>query len=96
MQYITISNGQTFLDLAMQHAGSAEAAFAMSLQSNVPITQELQAGNQLPAPAVVSDGIRNAFAVEKAKPLSIIITQGEDAMNEGIGYWVMEDDFVVS
>jgi hypothetical protein len=93
MQYITISNGQTFLDVAMQYAGSTEAAFAISVKNDLPITDELEAGSVIPKPDIINASVAQLFSVEKIKPRSILNNAEGD--NEGIEHWYLEDDFIV-
>lgn len=93
MQSITVGNRQTLLDLAMQHAGNAEAAFAMCVQQDVPITNEYAAGTILPAPEIENEDVITLYRTEKAKPASILQNAENDL--EGINYWIIEDDFIV-
>lgn len=95
MQSITVGNRQTLLDLAMQHAGNAEAAFAMCVQNDVPITNEYTAGTILPAPDVLNKDVATLYRTEKSKPASIIELSGSGSNLEGIDYWIIEDDFIV-
>ncbi len=94
MQTIIVKNGQTFIDLAMQYAGSAEAALAMSVQNNLPLTAELTTGSVQQRPSVLNAVVAKEFEKEKANPQSNI--SGVLNMNEGIGYWYLENDFIVS
>lgn len=95
MQSITVGNRQTLLDMAMQHAGSSEAAFAMCVQNDVPITKVYAAGTILPAPVIINEDVVTLYLTEKAKPASIISSPETDNIFEGIGYWYIEDDFIV-
>jgi hypothetical protein len=91
---ITTGNRQTLLDLAMQYAGSAEAALAMCLQNNMPITQLLDAGTLLKQPVVVDATTVSQFTTDKVRPASIL--QNIDTIyNDGIGYWIIQSDFIV-
>ena len=96
MRTITTGNRQSLLDLAMQHAGSAEEAFALSVQNDIPITIELEAATVLPAPAVVNQDIVTLYKVDKVKPCSILNSEGTGDNMEGIGYWIIQDDFITS
>lgn len=91
MQYITVSNNQTCIDIAMQYAGTAEAAWDICVKNNLPITAALEAGSQLPKPAIINNQVVIVFSVEKAVPCSNTAIIPE----EGIGYWFLEDDFIV-
>lgn len=94
MQTIKIGSRQCLIDLAMQHAGSAEAAFDMMVQYNIPITADLNPATELPAPAAKNEAIKTLYKTEMVMPASITIS--ELMRQEGIGYWIIENDFVVS
>lgn len=96
MQTITVKDRQCFLDLAMQHAGTATAAIDMALQNLLPLTQIFVTGTQLPAPVVVDADMVELYLVNKAVPASIfeIITDPPSA-GEGIGWWFIQNDFIV-
>lgn len=95
MQSIVTGSRQCLLDLAMEHAGDAEAAFNMSVQYNVPLTIKYDAGTVLPKPEVINENVVTLYKSEKAKPASILSADGEGLNFEGIGYWFLEDDFIV-
>ena len=80
----------------MQHAGSAEAAVDMAFQNLLPLSQLFDAGTALPAPAIVDAEIVELYRVEKARPASChtIITDPPSS-GEGIGWWYLENDFIV-
>lgn len=96
MQTITVHNRQCFLDLAMQYAGSAEAALAMALQNNLPLTQIFEAGAVLIQPEIVNKSIVDLYRVENVKPASnFTIVTDPPTTGEGIGWWYLENDFIV-
>jgi hypothetical protein len=90
-----VGSRQTLIDLAMQHAGSAEAAFEMCLQHDFEITRELEAGAELPQPIVLNNEVVTLYRTEKAKPASILIKQMPGAEDEGVDFWAIETDFIV-
>lgn len=92
---ITVGNRQSFLDLAMQHAGDTEAALAMCIQNDVPITEEYPAGTLLPMPEIVNEEIVTLYKNEFVKPASILEAADTGNNLEGIDYWIIEDDFIV-
>lgn len=95
MQTITTGNRQCFLDLAMQYAGAVESSFEIAYQANRSFTDEPAAGTIFPAPVVVNANIVAQYVASKVKPASIDIVTGETA-GEGIGYWIVDNDFKVS
>lgn len=96
MQTITVRDRQCFLDLAMQHAGTASAAVDMAFQSLLPLSQIFEAGTQLPSPVVVDAEIVELYRVEKVVPASnFTIVTDPPSSGEGIGWWYLENDFIV-
>lgn len=96
MQLITVNDRQCFLDLAMQHAGAASAAVAMAFQNLMPLTQIFIAGQLLPAPVVVDADIVELYRTEKVRPASdFTIITDPPSSGEGIGWWFIENDFIV-
>jgi len=97
MQTITVREGQCFLDLAMQHAGDASAAVQMAFANLLPVTQIFTAGTLLQKPAVVDENIVTVFKTEKAIPASSTgaFYGGGGGSGEGIGWWIIGNDFIV-
>lgn len=95
MQIIPVRNNQCLIDLAMQHAGSAEAAFAMCVQYDLPLSFDLIAGTQFPAPIVENGDVVTLYRTEKSIPCSTITPMSTSRL-EGIDYWAIEDDFIVN
>ena len=96
MRTITVLHRQTFLDIAMQHAGSAEEAFAIAARAGVSVTEQLEAGTVLPAPLVVYPDIVEFLRVERAAPATGDEYTSEGEAEEGIDFWAIEEDFIVS
>lgn len=93
MQSITVRDRQTTLDIAIQESGSLEAAFDVSVINGVNLTDDLQTGQLLiPAPIV------NLQVIESLRRSGHRPATGggeELTINEGIDFWIIEDDFVV-
>lgn len=85
-----IKQGQSLLDVALCETGTADAAFAIALQNGLSLTDEPQAGTPI------------SHALEKKQIYSLknepatAITAGEVAKPEGIGYWIIGQNFKVS
>ena len=85
-------------DLAIITGGSTEAAFAMALLNGISLTDELAVGANLEPPIVVNNNIVSNYAVNGFIPASAITAEqyNNTIENEGIGYWGIERDFVIS
>lgn len=97
MQTITVRDRQCFLDMAMQYAGDAPAAVQMAFNSLLPVTQLFAPGDLLPMPAVIDTDITTVFKTEKAIPASSssAFSGGGTDADEGIDFWIIENDFIV-
>ena len=98
MQRIKINEGQTILDIAIQHCGDVELAYDLAVANGLNFSDDLIIGNEM----VVFD-----VALEKKKvvevfnnPNNILVPASrKDDANvalEGIGYWAIGVDLVVS
>lgn len=91
MQNISVKNGQTATDVAIQHAGSAEAVWPFCIENNLQITERLINGQLLKKPEVANRFVCQHFVTEKVAPSSIA-----EPLPAGIGYWIIGYDFKIS
>ena len=92
-----ISN-QSVFDLAVQTSGSAESAFAFALRNGLSVTDTLTPGQQLTTVDIMNIDIANYYNARNLKPATdytVSEPQPEPGL-EGIDYWAIEIDFVVS
>jgi len=92
-----VADNQSLFDVAIQRMGSAEAALTIALLNNLSITDTLEAGRSISAP------LSGNMIVEYYKNKGIVpgtsVTDESDGgglILEGIGYWAIGVDFVVS
>jgi hypothetical protein len=93
---IKVLNGQSLFDIAIQAAGSVEAAFDIALANGVSITDELQPGTILVIPAVVNKRVADYYRSNSIKPATTLGAQDVEFVTAGINYWRIEYDFEVS
>lgn len=93
-----VLNNQSLFDIAIQTLGSAEAAFDIALANNISITDDLEVGQTLQIPQAVTDYVRkqtvNYYKINDIKPATAI--DSTMAVPEGIEFWAIEYDFVIS
>jgi hypothetical protein len=91
MRKITVYPGQTLADIALRYCGQLEAAFTIAHLNDVGITVPLEAGQQLTVPE--PDDPRTVQLLERGghQPAAQVIEEGQ-----GIGYWTIEENFIVS
>lgn len=90
---ITLRAGQTLLDVAIQHCGSAAALVNLANLNGVGFTDDVAPGTLLQLPEVA-----DAEIVKRLKPYGNVPVSGieETAENtDGIGYWIIGDSFLV-
>ena len=96
---VIVLDGQSFFDLATMYCGSPEMAYEFAELNEMSVTDEPEAGAKLKKPAVNNKRIA-AYYSDKALQPSTATTYtsggGELPSDEGIGYWAIEIDFIVS
>ena len=95
---IVVLHHQSFLDLAIQHTGSVENAFLLALSNGKSLTDDLTAGEQLSLEnAQNNKDILSYYQSKKLQPATgVSHTGGSSLQLQGIGYWVISNDFKVS
>jgi hypothetical protein len=96
-------SGQSILDIAIQTAGSAEAAVLLALANRLSITDELTAGQELTTVTAIDRDIFNYYTNNQLKPATAITATaggstgtGEGEADEGIEFWYVEYEFAVN
>lgn len=96
----TILHHQSLLDLAIQHTGTAENAFDLALQNNRSITDDLEAGESIEFTAYgiqQNKDILSYYTTKKLQPATAISGDySADNGLQGIDYWAIQMDFIVS
>ena len=95
-----ILHNQSILDLAIQHTGVVENAFDLALQNNRSITDDLEAGESIELTAYgiqQNKDILSYYTVKKLQPATAISEQlSANSQPQGIDYWAIQMDFIVS
>jgi hypothetical protein len=74
---ITALQNQSLFDLAIQYAGSSEAAFALAVANNLSVTDDLQPGQQLREAGVINKSIADYYAGRQLKPATAVVPERE-------------------
>lgn len=92
-----VSEGQTLLDIALQATGDLTRVFEIAGLNGIDITTDLTIGSTLTVPEPVIDKayLVDLFAVVYRKPKSADSDTEQIKGREGIGFWIIENDFVV-
>lgn len=95
MKVIVLHN-QSLFDIALQHTGSLENAFALALANGLSLTDDLAVGNWLMADSQelkVNKDILNYYTAKNIQPATAITAAVERP--RGISYWAIGIDFIV-
>lgn len=91
MVVITRQN-QSLFDIAAQEAGTIEAVFELAVQNNMAITDGFAPGITLNADNLPTD--TTVLAYMKKHEIAPA-TVDDSKMWQGIGYWIIETDFII-
>ena len=95
MQSVTVKDGQTLYDIAVQQLGSATYVFDLAQLNGLAITDEIVSGQVLLLPDVAFED--QATVDYFTKPLYPASGDANtDVILGGIGYMQIETNFVVS
>lgn len=100
MNTAVITSDQSLLDVAIQHSGSFEAVFDIAMQNGISLTDDTTPGQTIQlADEPDNADVTDYYAVNDLHPASAI-TQDQIfdilGQGEGIEFWGIEFDFVVS
>jgi hypothetical protein len=93
MKEIKVMSGQSLLDVAIQESGAVEAAFDMALLNGISITGALVAGAVLLGAGVAGKLVADYYRAKRLKPATYT---DREVLLTGIGYMVVEDNFIIA
>lgn len=92
-------NGQNLLDIALQATGDASSALALAIANGLCLTDDLEVEQTIEVPTDI-DGDANVrvFYRERNIHPATGVTKIDESTSpfEGIEYWCIEIDFIVS
>lgn len=92
-------NGQNLLDIAIQATGEATTALAIALANGICLTDDLEVDQEIDVPGEIigDENIKLYYRERGYKPATAVTPSDEStAPFEGIEYWGIEYDFIVS
>lgn len=88
---ISVKQDQTILDIAVQEYGSIEGAYdIVELNGMSSVQDNLECGDQLMVGEVKNKAIKTYLEDFE------IVSGGDDARAEGIGFWRVDLDLIIS
>lgn len=87
--------GQSFIDMVYQETGSFEGIVEAAVLSGKSITEDIEIGEIVLTEKVVNSSMKNIL--QKRKPATAIRQElSIDKQLQGIDYWMIGTDFIVS
>ncbi len=87
--------GQSFLDMVVQLTGNIDNALDMALKNNVSITDNIAIGAEFTAVSTTNKSV--VEYMENNNPATAINTEDSTlTIYEGISFWAIDNDFIVS
>lgn len=86
---------QSLFDLAIQHAGSAEAALLLALENGLSLTDDIIPGQNINTAETKPNSITQYYATNQLQPATAV-SATEINLSGGINYMGIEIDFIVS
>lgn len=94
---MNVDSRQTIIDIAIIACGDSSAAFDIAILNGLSITDDLITGQDISTPDIINSSVVNRLNNESSIPATGITTTAENALiEEGIEFWAIEYDFVVS
>ena len=94
---VKVKDRQSLLDMAVQTAGSMEAAFGLAAANGVSLTDTLADGQVLDTVAAENADTVRRYSVQGIQPATALSEEAMAALaQEGINFMGIEIDFVVS
>ena len=92
-------NRQNLIDVALEHCGTFEAAMQMALLNGISLTDDLEPGVSLLTSEVEKKRVVTNFQSLRHPPATGISSDEINdiiGIGEGVEFWAVEYDFVVS
>lgn len=92
-----VEPGQNTFDMAVQLYGGIEGLFDMATKNGLSITDDINSGTQVLANAPIDKNMRAILKSLEIKPATAVNAEEAAVITpEGIDYWAIEVDFIIS
>ncbi len=94
---VTARDRQSLVDLALQTSGGVEAALALSIKYDIPVSAPLAPGAEFETAPLVDKLVLNRYTARRVRPATEVTpAEMEQVGYVGIGFMGIEIDFTVS
>lgn len=93
---VKVLGRQSLFDIAIQHLGSADGAYALAQKNNISLTDELTPGMELELTDVINKEVVSYYSNKRIVPATGESIAESTVVPEGIGYWSIGYEFIVS
>lgn len=90
---VVVNEGQSLLDIAVQHAGAVEAVLIIAKSNGLSVTSTVAAGSTVEVPAVINTGVVRYFAGLPYAPATEL--EAGQELQGGIGYMIVGSTFKI-
>lgn len=93
---ITALHNQNLLDISVQHTGTVENCFKIAVSNGLSVSDDLVPGQEIiiPIDVVIDKEILNYYKAKEIQPATAELPKVNQL--EGVDYWGIEYDFIVS
>jgi hypothetical protein len=96
MPNVTAKENQTIVDLSIQETGSIEGMFDIAVLNDRSVTDDLESGELVNADVIVNDDLVYDQYVKRGLNPASNTAELVSGLEEGIEFWAIEEDFIVS
>lgn len=96
---ITVLNNQSVFDIAVRYCGNPLAAFNIALLNSISVDTSLSPGSEIEIPEFPQGkSVVDYFKSKNHQPATAWnpISDGGQPKPEGISYWAISDDFIIT
>ncbi len=96
---VKVLHNQSLFDVVLQCTGSIESVLEVAKENNISITDDLVPGTELVIPdsVKIDEDILNYYKAKRIQPATALTEEMQiEEQPQGIGYWAIGVDFVVS
>ncbi len=97
MEKVKVISGQSLVDIAVQECGGIASLVDLAIANNISVSDDLEAGTELLINSLSDADVKRYYRERNINPATALTEEPEvEEQPQGIGYWAIGVDFVVS